>query len=104
MGRLRVYQPKQCTSLKLALPESTGELPLVVEERSDAAHTSRKHKRRSYCPSDVDIILSNLRVLRDQVVTAWCERGVVLNSEEQAALHAEIKRTCDFLTDLTRHP
>lgn len=49
-------------------------------------------------------ILSNLRLLRDQVVTAWNERGVVLSREEQAALHAEIKQTCEFLTDLTRHP
>ena len=52
-------------------------------------------------PSDVDIIRSNLRALRDQVVTAWCERGVVLDSEERAALQAEIKRTCEFLTALT---
>ena len=55
-------------------------------------------------PSEAEVILKNLRSLRDHVVTAWCERGVVLSQEEQAELHAEIKRTCDFLTDLTRHP
>jgi len=47
--------------------------------------------------------MTNLRALRDQIVTAWSERGVLLSREEQAALHAEIKQTCEFLTDLTRH-
>ena len=55
-------------------------------------------------PSEAEVILSDLRILRDKVVTAWCERGVVLSKEEQADLHAEIKRTCELLTDLTRHP
>ena len=53
---------------------------------------------------EAEELLANLRALRDQIVTAWNERGVVLSREEQAAFHAEIKRTCDFLTDLTRHP
>jgi predicted nuclease of restriction endonuclease-like (RecB) superfamily len=53
--------------------------------------------------SDAEEILSNLRALREQIVTAWSERGVVLNRPEQAALHAEIKETCEFLTALTRH-
>ena len=48
-------------------------------------------------------ILSNLRSLREQIVTAWSERGVVLSREEQAALQAEIKDTCEFLTQLTRN-
>ena len=48
-------------------------------------------------------ILLNLRALRDQIVTAWNERGVVLSREEQVLLHAEIKQTCEFLTALTRH-
>ena len=55
-------------------------------------------------PSEAEVIIARLRALRDHFVTAWCERGVVLTSEEQVELHAEIKRTCDFLTDLTRHP
>lgn len=55
-------------------------------------------------PSEADIILNDLRALRDRVVTAWCERGVILTGEEQAELHAEISRTCELLTDLTRHP
>ena len=52
---------------------------------------------------EAEEILTNLRALRDQIVTAWNERGVVLSREEQAVLHAEIKQTCEFLTDLTRH-
>ena len=53
---------------------------------------------------EVEEILTNVRALRDQIVTAWNERGVVLSREEQATLRAEIKQTCQFLTDLTRHP
>jgi hypothetical protein len=52
---------------------------------------------------EAEEILTNLRALRDQIVTAWSERGVVLSREEQEALHDEIKQTCQFLTDLTRH-
>ena len=52
---------------------------------------------------EAEDILTNLRALRDQIVIAWNERGVVLSRDEQAALHAEIKQTCEFLTDLTRH-
>ena len=48
-------------------------------------------------------ILANLRLLRDQIVTAWHERGVVLSREEQAILQAEIKDTCELLTELTRN-
>lgn len=54
--------------------------------------------------SEVEVILNNLRSLRDQIVTAWQERGVLLSREEQGQLHAEITQTCEFLTDLTRHP
>ena len=50
-----------------------------------------------------DSILENLHSLRDQIVTAWRERGVMLSHEEQDRLHAEIKHTCAFLTDLTGH-
>ena len=54
--------------------------------------------------AEADSILENLRALRDQIVTAWSERGVVLSREEQVALHREIQQTCEFLTNLTRHP
>ena len=54
--------------------------------------------------SEAEAILANLRSLRDQVVTAWRERAVILTSEEQAELQSEIRQTCDFLTDLTRYP
>ena len=57
-----------------------------------------------YDRSEAGAILANLRSLRDQVVTAWRERAVILTSEEQAELQAEIRQTCDFLTDLTRYP
>lgn len=53
---------------------------------------------------EADEILTNVRLLRDQIITAWNERGVVLSREEQARLHAEIKQTCELLMDLTRHP
>ena len=53
---------------------------------------------------DADSIIRDLRVLRDQIVTAWRERAVVLSTEEQALLHSEITQTCAFLTDLTRNP
>ena len=52
--------------------------------------------------SEAEAILQNLRSLRDQIVTAWHERGVILDAEERVALRDEIKQTCDFLTDLTR--
>lgn len=57
----------------------------------------------SDCRSEGDSILANLRALREQIVIAWRERAVVLSREEQAELQAEIKHTCQFLTDLT-HP
>ena len=52
---------------------------------------------------EADEILINVRLLRDQIITAWNERGVVLSREEQAQLHAEIKQTCELLMDLTGH-
>lgn len=52
--------------------------------------------------SEADIILRDLRILRDQVLAAWYERCVILTPDEQADLHDEIKRTCELLTDLTR--
>ena len=54
--------------------------------------------------TEAQSILLNLRALRDQIVTAWRERGVVLSREEQALLNAEIQQTCESLTILTRHP
>lgn len=55
-------------------------------------------------PSEADEIRRNLSALCEQIITAWRERGVLLSREEQADLHAEIKQTCEFLTDLTRQP
>ena len=52
--------------------------------------------------SEADSILENLRLLREQIVTAWQERAVILSKEERQALTAEIRQTCQFLEDLTR--
>ena len=68
---------------------------------SDTEKTSNVVEIR---PSEADEIIRNLSALREQIITAWRERGVLLSREEQADLHAEIKQTCEFLTDLTRHP
>ena len=68
---------------------------------------SGSSKRRNVVrlePSEAEAILQNLRDLREQIVIAWQERAVVLSSEEQAELHAEIRQTCEFLTELTRRP
>ncbi|GAA4747813.1 hypothetical protein GCM10023264_12030 [Sphingomonas daechungensis] len=54
--------------------------------------------------SEAERIRKALRLLSDQIVTAWNERGVLLSSEERTDLRQEIKDTCEFLTDLTRHP
>ena len=51
--------------------------------------------------SEFSTILGLIRGLRDELVTAWRERAVVLSVEEQELLHQEIKRTCRFLSDLT---
>lgn len=52
---------------------------------------------------EADAILRDLRSLRDQIVMAWREKGVVLLPDEQADLRAEIQQTCKFLTDLTQN-
>lgn len=52
--------------------------------------------------SEADAILANLRSLRDQIVEAWRERGVILSEDERDMLTNEIKQTCSFLEDLTR--
>ena len=51
--------------------------------------------------SECDSTLRSIQRLRDEVVRAWQDRAVLLTKSEQAQLHAEIKRTCQLLTDLT---
>ncbi len=51
--------------------------------------------------SEAESIFSGLRQLREAVINAWFERGVMLTPEEQDALRAEIAQTCELLTDLT---
>ena len=53
--------------------------------------------------ADAESIRANLRELRDQIVTAWQERCVVLSKDEQTVLRTEIEETCKLLMDLTRH-
>jgi hypothetical protein len=50
---------------------------------------------------ELEQILTDLRALRDKIVTAWRERAVVLTSEERTELRDEIKQTCEFLNHLT---
>ena len=52
-------------------------------------------------PPEAELILGNLRSLRDQIVTAWRERGVLLTADERVELRNEIKETCEFLESLT---
>ncbi|MBV8688236.1 MAG: hypothetical protein JOZ90_08590 [Alphaproteobacteria bacterium] len=51
--------------------------------------------------SEAELILSDLRRLRERIITAWFERGVMLTLDEQARLRDEIRQTCSLLTDLT---
>lgn len=53
---------------------------------------------------EAEEIRTNLRALRNQIIAAWGERGVILSREEQAILHAEIKQTCELLMDLAGRP
>ena len=53
--------------------------------------------------SEAERILADLRSLRQSIIVAWRERAVILSREEQLELTAEIKETCQILTDLTTH-
>jgi len=52
--------------------------------------------------SEAAKILRNLCDLREQIVTAWGERAVILSPEEQVRLRREIHETCEMLTTITR--
>lgn len=53
-------------------------------------------------PSEADLLLERVRTLRDEIVTAWQERAVVLSKFEQERLHQEIVKTCELLSAMTR--
>ncbi len=53
---------------------------------------------------ECETVLREIRQFRERVVTAWQERAVLLTAGEQERLHAEIKRTCQLLSDLTEPP
>jgi hypothetical protein len=50
---------------------------------------------------ELDALLARVQMLRDDIITAWRDRGVTLTSGEQTRFHAEIVDTCKLLTDLT---
>jgi hypothetical protein len=51
--------------------------------------------------SEADRLLNNLRKLREELINAWFERGVMLTPDEQVRLRDEIRQTCALLSDLT---
>ena len=53
--------------------------------------------------ADAHSISNGLRLLREQIITAWTERAVLLSKEEQSDLLQQIQDTCQLLTDLTSH-
>ena len=50
--------------------------------------------------SEADLLLNRVRVLQDELVSAWQERAVVLSKSEQHKLRVEIVKTCDLLAGL----
>jgi hypothetical protein len=62
----------------------------------------RANEQSNLDHSEAEAILHNLHALRDQILTAWGERAVVLTREEQARLRDEIHKTCEMLTTITR--
>ena len=50
--------------------------------------------------SEADLFLNKVRVLQDELVSAWQERAVVLSKSEQHELRVEIVKTCDLLAGL----
>ena len=52
--------------------------------------------------SDFHAVRMNIAALRESVVVAWRERGVMLTPEQQRILRDEIADTCQLLTALTK--
>ena len=51
-------------------------------------------------PSEAERILRDLRRLREAIVVAWEERGVIMSRDECQDLRQEIEETCDLLSQL----
>ena len=51
--------------------------------------------------SELIALLASVQMLRDEIITAWRDRGVTLTSGEQKRFHAEIVNTYKLLTNLT---
>jgi len=51
-------------------------------------------------PSEAERILRDLRRLREAIVIAWEERGVIMSRDEREELRQEIEETCDLLSQL----
>jgi hypothetical protein len=73
------------------------ECTLSVSYESQCFHLNSKHD----LTSEAEAGLTRIQMLRDEIVTAWRERGIMLTKSEQDRLHAEIVDTCKLLTDLT---
>ena len=58
--------------------------------------TSQPFEQDNDTASEFDAILHTIHSLRDELVTAWRGRAVLLTSDEQARLHTEVKRTCQL--------
>lgn len=52
--------------------------------------------------SEAENVLFEIRALRQRILVAWQERGVLLSADERADLKAEIAYTCELLTVLTK--
>jgi hypothetical protein len=55
----------------------------------------------SAAASEAERIRRDLRRLREAIVVAWGERGVMLSRDERHELQREIQETCDLLMQLT---
>jgi hypothetical protein len=53
--------------------------------------------------SEAQVLFSKVKSLRDELVTAWQERAVVLSKLGQERLYDEIKKTCELLSGMTMH-
>lgn len=63
--------------------------------------SARSNAQEGVVFSEAELILAELRTLRQRVIDAWEERGVILTREEQGRLREEIEDTCRLLTELT---
>lgn len=56
---------------------------------------------RAELSSEANALFAQISALREEIIVAWSERGVVLSRFEQERFHQEIATTCKLLADLT---